>query len=110
MTPTLISAGVGIFTTITSGWVTYLLTRKKYHSEVDNNLITNMQESLEFYTKLSDDNSKRLQEILADYDKLRDQFEAVLTENNSLRIEVVKLRTQISSLSKELKKFNKENK
>ena len=103
----IITAGVGILTTIISGWVTYFFTRKKYHSEVDNNLIRNMKESLEFYTKLSDDNSKRLQEILAEYDKLREQFEEVLSENNSLRIEVVKLRTQISSLSKELKKFNK---
>lgn len=103
----LITAGVGILTTIISGWVTYFFTRKKYNSEVDKNLINNMQESLEFYTKLSDDNSRRLQDILTEYDKLREQFEEVLSENNSLRIEVVKLRAQISSLSKELKKFNK---
>ena len=104
---TIITAGIGILTTIISSGVTYFFTRKKYYSEVDNTLIGNMQESLEFYTKLSDDNSRRLQAILAEYDKLREQFEEVLSENNSLRIEVVKLRTQISSLSKELKKFNK---
>lgn len=103
----IITAGVGILTTIISGWVTYFFTRKKYNSEVDNNLIGNMQESLEFYTKLSDDNSRRLQSMLTDYENLRVQFEEVLNENNSLRIEVIKLRTQISSLSKELKKFNK---
>lgn len=107
MTTILLTAGVGTLSTVISSWTTYLLTRKKYHSQVDNTLINNMQESLEFYTKLSDDNSKRLQEILAEYDKLREQFEEVLSENNSLRIEVVKLRTQISSLYKELKKFNK---
>lgn len=107
MTTTLITAGIGIITTIISSCVTYLFTRKKYNSEVDNNLISNMQESLEFYTKLSDDNSERLQKILTEYDKLREQFDEVLSENNSLRVEVVKLRTQISSLSKELKKFNK---
>ena len=106
MTTVAITAGIGILTTIVSGWASYFFTRKKYHSEVDNNLISNMQESLEFYTQLSDDNSNRLKVILEDYDKLRTQFEEVLSENNSLRIEVVKLRTQISALSKELKKLN----
>lgn len=38
--------------------------RKKYNSEVDNNLIENMQKSLEFYKKLSDDNKKMLDEVL----------------------------------------------
>ena len=106
MTTVAITAGIGILTTIVSSWASYFFTRKKYHSEVDNNLISNMQESLEFYTQLSDDNSNRLKVILEDYDKLRTQFEEVLSENNSLRIEVVKLRTQISALSKELKKLN----
>ena len=106
MTTVLITAGAGMITTIISSGVTYFFTRKKYNSEVDNTLIGNMKESLEFYTKLSDDNSKRLQEILEDYEKLRIQFEEVLSENNSLRIEVVKLRSQISALSKELKKLN----
>ena len=106
MTNIIITTIVGLTTTIISSWTTYFFTRKKYNSEVDNNLINNMKDSLEFYTNLSDDNSKRLQEILEDYNKLREQFEVVLSENNSLRIEVIKLRTQISSLSKELKKFN----
>ena len=66
-----------------------------------------MQESLAFYTKLSDDNSSRLQDLLTDYSKLREQFEDVLNENNQFRIEVIKLRSQIASLTKELKKFNK---
>ena len=102
----LITTMTGILASVLSGGITYLYTRKKYNSEVDNTLITNMQESLAFYTKLSDDNSARLQDLLTDYSKLREQFEDVLSENNQLRIEVIKLRSQIASLTKELKKFN----
>lgn len=60
----LITGGVGIITTVISGWTSWLFARRKYDSEVDNNLIENMQQSLEFYKKLSDDNENRLDEIL----------------------------------------------
>ena len=39
------------------------IARKKYNSEVDHNLIENMENSLEFYKKLSDDNRTRLEEM-----------------------------------------------
>lgn len=60
----LITGGVGIITTIISGWTSWFFARRKYNSEVDNNLIKNMQQSLEFYKKLSDDNENRLDEVL----------------------------------------------
>lgn len=60
----LITGGVGIITTVISGWTSWFFARRKYNSEVDNNLIENMQQSLEFYKKLSDDNENRLDEIL----------------------------------------------
>lgn len=60
----LITGGVGIITTVISGWTSWLFARRKYNSEVDNNLIENMQQSLEFYKKLSDDNKDRLDEVL----------------------------------------------
>lgn len=60
----LITGGVGIITTVISGWTSWLFARRKYNSEVDNNLIKNMQQSLEFYKKLSDDNESRLDEVL----------------------------------------------
>ena len=60
----LITGGVGIITTVISGWTSWFFARRKYNSEVDNNLIENMQQSLEFYKKLSDDNEKRLDEVL----------------------------------------------
>lgn len=60
----LITGGVGIITTVISGWTSWYFARRKYNSEVDNNLIENMQQSLEFYKKLSDDNKNRLDEVL----------------------------------------------
>ena len=60
----LITGGVGIITTAISGWTSWFFARRKYNSEVDNNLIENMQQSLEFYKKLSDDNENRLDEVL----------------------------------------------
>lgn len=60
----LITGGVGIITTAISGWTSWFFARRKYNSEVDNNLIENMQQSLEFYKKLSDDNKNRLDEVL----------------------------------------------
>ena len=60
----LITGGVGIITTVISGWTSWFFARRKYNSEVDNNLIENRQQSLEFYKKLSDDNKNRLDEVL----------------------------------------------
>lgn len=60
----LITGGVGIITTVISGWTSWFFARRKYNSEVDNNLIENMQQSLEFYRELSDDNKNRLDEVL----------------------------------------------
>ena len=83
-TETLITGGIGLLTTIVSAWVSWIFARKKYNSEVDNNLIQNMQESLDFYKKLSDDNRARLEEVLK--------------RNEDLEEEVRELRTQLFNL------------
>lgn len=80
----LITGGVGIITTVVSGWTSWFFARRKYNSEVDNNLIENMQQSLEFYKKLSDDNKNRLDEVLK--------------RNAELEQEIKDLRKQMFSL------------
>lgn len=81
----LVVGGIGLLTTVTSGWVSWFFARKKYNSEVDHNLIENMENSLEFYKKLSDDNSARLKE---------------LTERNrELEVELQELRKQVLNLT-----------
>lgn len=80
----LITGGVGIITAVISGWTSWFFARRKYNSEVDNNLIENMQQSLEFYKKLSDDNKNRLDEVLK--------------RNAELEQEIKDLRKQMFSL------------
>lgn len=80
----LITGGVGIITTVISSWTSWFFARRKYNSEVDNNLIENMQQSLEFYKKLSDDNKNRLDEVLK--------------RNAELEQEIKDLRKQMFSL------------
>lgn len=80
----IIIAGIGLLSTIVSGWTSWFFARKKYNSEVDNNLIENMKESLDFYMKLSDDNKIRLDEALQ--------------RNNSLEEEIRQLRQQVFTL------------
>lgn len=84
MDSTIITGLIGVGTTIISGWVSWFFARKKYNSEVDNNLISNMQQSLEFYKRLSDDNKTRLEEVLK--------------RNDALSIQVEELRKQVFSL------------
>ena len=87
----LLTACIGVITTITSGWASYFFTRKKYNSEVDLNLIEKMQGSLDFYMKLSEDNKRILDETL-------DKLEESEKRNNALESEIRELRNQVFTL------------
>lgn len=80
----IITGIIGLITTVLSGWTSWFYTRKKYNSEVDNNLILNMKNSLEFYEKLSNDNKVRLEEVLQ--------------RNNELEQELKELKKQMFNL------------
>lgn len=73
MSTEVIIAILGIFSSFLSGWISWFFTRKKYNSEVDNNLINNMKDSLEFYKALSTDNKERLEEVLKRNELLEDE-------------------------------------
>ncbi len=81
----IITAAIGIITTVISAWVSWFFTRKKYNAEVDNALLENLQRSLDFYKNLSDDNRNRLN--------------VMLERNNKLESEVLELRKQINDLA-----------
>jgi len=81
----------GVITTIISGFSSWFFTKRKYNAEVDNNLISNMQESLEFYKTLADDNKTRLEEVLQ--------------ENSELRKEISELRSQVDKLTSALAEY-----
>ena len=91
----LLTAGIGVITTIASGWTSYFFTRKKYNSEVDLNLIEKMQGSLEFYMKLSEDNKRILDETLAKLDESEKRNDVLENEIRELRNQMFTLMTQI---------------
>lgn len=88
----IITALIGVFTSGATGWITWLLSRKKYNTEVDHNNIENMESSLEFYERLSASNNKILAEVLEKSEKLAQT-------NVELLIEVQNLRAQIGILT-----------
>lgn len=91
MNDTIIAIIGGFVTTILSGFTSWFFAKKKYNAEVDNHLITNMQESLEFYKALADDNKVRL--------------ESVLQENAELRKEVNEMREKLVALTSVLAQY-----
>ena len=98
----LITALVGIVTSFASGFTAWFFARKKYNSEVDNNLINNMKESLDFYKKLSDDNRERLNEVLKRNENLEEEVK-------ELKQQVMTLMTSIcTDLSCQIRKGNHE--
>lgn len=80
----IITAAIGVVTSFTSAWISWFFTRKKYSAEVDETVIHNMKESLEFYQKLSDDNKNRL--------------DSMIRRNDELEEEMKDLRRQVSTL------------
>lgn len=80
----LITGGIGLVTTVVSGWTSWFFVRKKYNTEVDSNEIANLKKSLEFYESIVKDNNKKL------------QFYIDLAEDN--RIEVYRLKGVIHRL------------
>lgn len=79
---------VGLFCTTVSSIVTFLLTKRKYNSEVDSQQIKNMDESFEVYKKV-------MNEALATQD---DKIALLQKENDSLRQQVNELQKQVMSL------------
>lgn len=92
----IVSAGVG-------GGTSWFFARRKYNSEVDNNLIKNMKESLDFYKTLADDNKQRLDEYADRNIKLEDRVE-------KMNIQILNLMTIIcTDLSCQLRKSDYES-
>ena len=88
MIAVLVTGGVGVLTSAISSIVTWLLAKKKYNAEVDNNVIQNMQQSLEFYKELSDDTKERLTEVLQKNQKLEDDVSELRKQMLNLTMKI----------------------
>lgn len=94
-----------VITTVVGALVGFLLGRKKYNKEVDNLAITNMQQSLDFYQKLSDDTSARLENVLNENASLREEIQHVRSENSQLKEQMNELRAVVDNLTATLAKY-----
>ena len=77
-----------ILAPVITGFVTWLMAKKKYNSEVDNTVIGNMKESLEFYKQLSDDNRERLSEVLRKNDLLEKEMSDLKSQLLNLTLNI----------------------
>lgn len=84
-TEVLLTGIIGIVASIVSAWCSWFFARKRYNSEVDQNIINNMSESLEFYKQLSDDNRNRLNEVLKRNEELEEEINELRREVNALK-------------------------
>ena len=80
---------VGLFCTTVSSIVTFILTRRKYNTEVDSQQIENMEKSFDIYKKM-------MEESMAVQNKRIDQLQK---ENDSLRLQVYQLQQQLINLA-----------
>lgn len=92
----LISALVGLFCTIVTSIVTFLLTRRKYNSEVESQQIQNLNEAFNLY-------KKTMEETIASRQKSQDAIvESMSNEMKTLKEENSDLRKQVSQLQMEM--------
>jgi predicted nuclease with TOPRIM domain len=87
---------VGLFCTTVSSIVTFILTRRKYNTEVDSQQIENMEKSFDAYKKMMEetlDAQKRLMETTVN--GLNNKIEILEKENAFLRQQVDSLRDQM---------------
>ena len=95
MSTEILVAIAGIVSTFIGSWTSWFFTRKKYNSEVDNTVIENMKQSLEFYTKLSDDTKNRLDETLKRLDETSRKNDELENEIRTLKNQVFDVMTNI---------------
>lgn len=95
MIDALITTGIATGASLITSGATWLFARKKYVSEVNSNDIKNMQESLQFYINMVEDNKKRIddyqdeiKELRVENSELRKQMVSIMNENTDLRLKI----------------------
>lgn len=99
MDTTVISALTGLLCSIISGIATFLLTRRKYNSEVDSQQIKNMSDSIDTYKKIMESNlaaQKETMEVVIV--SQNSKIELLQKENDSLKIQVGQLQQQMLNI------------
>lgn len=93
----------GLFCTTVSSIVTFILTKRKYNTEVDSQQIKNMNDSFDVYKKMMEetlDSQKKMMEATIEYNSntisaQNKKIEALQKENEVLRQQVADLQMQL---------------
>lgn len=101
MTATIIVTICGIITTAVSSFITWFLSKKKYHSEVEGSNIQNMKEALDFYIKLADDTNKRLADEIKEHNE---EVKTLKQENMLLKQEIKDQENKFAALIEDNRK------
>lgn len=87
---------VGLFCTAASSWVTFILTRRKYNSEVESQQIENQNASFELYKKTMEESmaaqKQRFEDTIV---SLNEKIEYLQKENDSLKSQLSQLQMQM---------------
>ena len=102
MIDALITTGIATAASAVTSGVTFLFARKKYVSEVNSNDIKNMQESLNFYIRIVEDNTKRIN----DY---QDEIKELRNENREQRKQMDEQRNRMDEQRKQMSEIVSEN-
>lgn len=101
----ILSGIVTVAGSVITGVITFLLTRRKYRTEVDANQIKNMQESLNFYTTITEQNKKELAILIDSNEELMCTNRTLVSQNNELLIQNQKLLTEVEELKETVVKL-----
>lgn len=99
----LITTGASIVSSAIASTTAWFLARKKYNKEVEALHIKNKQSNLDFYEDLSDDNRKRLHDLIDENRELREENIRIREENAQIRVENAAIRAENAQLLKEVK-------
>ena len=108
MAAEVVTALVGLFCTVVSGVVTFILTRRKYNTEVESQQIQNMNEAFTLYKRMMEDNLAYQKKVMEEtIDSQNKKIESLQKENDTLRKQVSQLQMQLISYFGN--EFNKEH-
>lgn len=99
----LITTGASIVSSAIASTTAWFLARKKYVKEVEAMHIKNKQSDLDFYEDLSDDNRKRLHDLIDENRELREENIRIREENAQIRVENAAIRAENAQLLKEVR-------
>ncbi len=90
MVSSVITALVGVLCTVISSVATFFLTRRKYNSEVDSQVVKNVKDAFEAYKKVMEETlnsqNEKIQRLQSENTYLKKQFELMQSQLVSIML------------------------